>query len=215
MELSMLKIYKLWSHTLEGHLPLHRLQRAQVLPCGTWTDCLEWVSLKLAIFERKSSVDLVDPPKHSSPWSQTVFFGSVIIEFNSLWLLKSLWAAAQCGEAHSEELLGKEATGLFMWKHSWHKTKEWQDFKGMELLWDCSGIDMMHPLGYLWILQCGVMRVLFQQEKDAAFGQNKCSLHQFNVHKANCITCTEKASPFLHLALLEGYLGPHLQLYLW
>lgn len=142
------------------------------------------------------------------------FLWSVIVV---LMILDSLWAAPQalCGKTHSEGLLGKEATGLFMLKHSWHKTKEWQDFKCTELLWDCSGIDMTHPLGYLRILRCGVTRVLFQQEKDAAFGQNNCSLHQFNVHKTNCITCTEKSSPFLHLSLLEGHLGPHLQLYFW
>lgn len=47
---------------------------------------------------------------------------------------------------------------------------------------DCSHIDTAHPLGYLWILRCAVMWVLFQQEKDAAFGQKPFFTHQFSVH---------------------------------
>lgn len=47
---------------------------------------------------------------------------------------------------------------------------------------DCSHIDMAHPLGYLWILRCVVMWVLFQQEKDAAFGRKTFFTYEFSVH---------------------------------
>lgn len=176
-----------------------------------------WIYFKLTHSERKSSVDLVLPlpSKHSLPRNQWVSFEEWFQRFDVLWVWDILWPAPQelWGKAISEGLLGREATGLL--KQSWHKPEKWQDFKGTELLWEFSGIDLTHPLGYMRILRCHVMWVLFQQKKDDKFGQSICSSHHFNIHKTNGTICTEKSIPFLHLSLLEGHLGSYLQLYLW